>query len=146
MRKPRPAYRHQCEIRLRVAFYDTDPMGVVWHGNYLKFFEQAREALLRQYRYDYSRMQESGCIWPVVESYAKYRHPVRFGEQISVRAFILEFENRLKIGYEVCREGGAQLCCHGHTVQLAVDAASGEVQMVCPASLFEALGEPCPWP
>ena len=50
------------EITLAPAFHDCDPMQVVWHGNYFKYFEIARCALLQRYDYDYPQMQESGYL------------------------------------------------------------------------------------
>ena len=51
---------HHAEVVLTVSFHDCDPMGVVWHGNYFRFFEVAREALLRSINYSYGEMAASG--------------------------------------------------------------------------------------
>lgn len=144
MRRKRKQYKHEVQVDHIVSFYETDPMGLVWHGNYLKFFESAREALFRKYNYDYRKMKDDRYMWPVVESFAKYRASVSYEEMILIRAFIIEFENRLKIGYEVYREDGVTLCCSGYTVQVSVDADTGEVNFLSPKSLFDALGEKYP--
>ena len=63
------------EIEVRPAFYDLDPMAVVWHGHYVKFFELARTALMQHFNYDYEQMRESGYLWPVVDMRLKYVRP-----------------------------------------------------------------------
>lgn len=140
----RREYCHQCEIEHRVSFFENDPMKVVWHGNYLKYFEMGREALFRKYRYDYRKIETERSLWPVVESFAKYRASMSYEQLITIRAFILEFENRLKIGYEVYREHDTILCCEGYTIQVSVNADTHELNFVSPKFLFYVLGEPYP--
>lgn len=132
------------EITLAPAFHDCDPMQVVWHGNYFKYFEIARCALLQRYGYDYPQMQESGYLWPVVDARVKYVRPLRFQQQVRVRARIVEWENRLKIAYEIFDVGSGERLTRAHTVQVAVDAASGEMQYLCPSILWQKLGVPAP--
>ena len=55
------------EITLRTQFYDLDPMNIVWHGNYVRYLEQARSALLSEIGYGYAEMQASGFAWPIVD-------------------------------------------------------------------------------
>ena len=53
-------------VDVEVPFHDVDVMGVVWHGHYLKYFEQARTALFQKIGFDYPQMSEIGYVWPVV--------------------------------------------------------------------------------
>ena len=53
-------------VDIQVQFYDLDPMDVVWHGNYVKYMETARCALLSKIQYDYTEMVKAGYAWPVV--------------------------------------------------------------------------------
>ena len=129
----------RAEVALIVSFHDCDPMGVVWHGNYFRFFEVAREALLRSVNYSYGEMAASGFVWPVVDTRVKYRQPLRCEEAISVEASISEYENRLRIDY-VIRNSAGQVTTKAHTLQVAVDAKSQEMQFVSPDILFERLG------
>ena len=93
--------RFTAEVELTIPFHDVDMMGVAWHGNYFRYFEVAREALLNQFNYGYRQMKESGYLWPVVDARVKYRHALTFEQRIRVRAHIEEFENRLRIGYQI---------------------------------------------
>ena len=55
------------EIELSPAFHDLDPMDIVWHGNYVKYLEIARNALMAKFDYDYLQMRASGYAWPIVD-------------------------------------------------------------------------------
>jgi acyl-CoA thioester hydrolase len=129
-----------CEIALEPAFHDCDPMQVVWHGNYFKYLEIARCALLRRFDYDYPQMQESGWLWPVVDARIKYVRPLRFAQPLRVRAEIVEWENRLKVDYLIRDVATGEKLTSAFTVQVAVDPASGEMQYVSPPVLWERLG------
>jgi len=132
----------RAETLLEVPFHDVDVMGVAWHGHYVKYFEAARAALLRALDYDYLRMRDSGTLWPVVECRLKYIRPARYGQKLRVTAQLVEYENRLKIAYEVFdADSGERLTC-GHTIQVAVDAASGELLFVSPKALLDRVERP----
>ena len=128
------------EVDLEVPFFDVDPMHVVWHGHYVKYFEQARCALLRRIDYDYPAMEASGYLWPVVELYLKYVNAARYGQRLTVQAKLLEYENRLKIGYLVSDRETKQRLTKGHSVQVAVHAATRELQFVSPQILIDKVG------
>ncbi|KMJ44487.1 thioesterase family protein [Xenorhabdus khoisanae] len=132
--------RFTAEVELTVPFHDADPMGVVWHGNYFRYFEIAREALMNQFNYGYSEMRESGYVWPVVDARIKYRASVRFEQKIRVRATIEEFENRLKIAYQIFDAASGQKTTMGYTIQVAVSEETQEMSFVSPDILFERMG------
>lgn len=128
------------EVALSPTFHDCDPMHVVWHGNYFKYFEVARCALLQRHDYDYPQMRDSGYIWPVVDARVKYIRPLLYGQALRVRATITEWENRLKIAYEIFDAESGQVLTRAHTIQVAVDAATNEMLYLCPSVLWERLG------
>lgn len=131
---------HSAEILTKAQFYDLDPMNVVWHGNYVRYFEVARCALLQQIDYDYPQMRDSGYAWPVVDLRVKYVRPLVYGQSMIVRASIVEWENRLKIDYEIRDAASGQRLTKGYSIQVAVDMASQEMLYVCPPVLLEKLG------
>ena len=112
------------DVEIDVPFFDVDPMHVVWHGHYVKYFEQARCALLRRLDYDYPAMQASGYLWPVVELYLKYVNAARYGQRVRAEARLLEYENRLKIGYLLTDIASGERLTKGHSVQVAVHATT----------------------
>ncbi len=134
----------KAEILLEVPFHDVDIMGVAWHGHYVKYFEAARGALLRALDYDYPQMRDSGYLWPVVECQLKYVRPARYGQALRVSARLVEYENRLKIAYEVFDVASGLRLTRGHTVQVAVDAVNEELQFVSPEALLERVAEGFP--
>lgn len=133
-----PEFR--AEVELTPAFHDCDAMAVVWHGHYFKYFEIARCALLQQFGYDYPQMLESGYLWPVVDARVKYVRPLRYNQSLKVAAALVEWENRMKIEYAIADAASGDVLTRAHTIQVAVDAASGEMLYVCPPVLWEKLG------
>ncbi len=130
--------------RVEVPFHDVDAMNVCWHGHYLKYFELGRTALLRAFDYDYPAMQASGYLWPIVEAHLKYVRPAAYGQVLDVRTELLEFENRLKIAYEIVDVASQERMTKGYTIQVAVCAATRELQFVSPPIVFEKLEQQ--WP
>src|SRR3954464_10157171 len=92
------------EVSIQAQFYDLDPMQIVWHGNYARFLEQARCALLDKIGYNYPDMAESGTGWPIVDMRIKYIRSIRFAQTIRVRATLAEYENRIRIDYRILDE------------------------------------------
>jgi acyl-CoA thioester hydrolase len=130
---------HSVEIAIKVQFYDLDPMQVVWHGNYARYFEQVRCELMDSIGYNFREMDESGYIWPIVDMRIKYVRPLRFGQKIAVAATIVEFENRLKIDYRIRDQETGEVLTKATTIQVAVLAATGELCLECPPVLTERL-------
>lgn len=132
--------RFTAEVELTVPFHDVDMMAVVWHGNYFRYFEIAREALLNQFDYGYRQMKASGYVWPVVDTRVKYRSVLTFEQHIRIRATLEECENRLRIAYQIFDVASGKRTTTGYTIQVAVEEKSGEMCFVCPDILFERLG------
>jgi len=125
------------EIELEIPFQDGDPMGVTWHGNYFRYLEAARCALLDKMAYGYKAMMESGYLWPIVDTRMKFMRPTVFQQRIRVVATLQEYENRLKIGYEISDIESGERVTKGYTIQVAVDKSTNELCFVSPPILFE---------
>jgi acyl-CoA thioester hydrolase len=132
------------EVELQVQFYDLDPMQVVWHGNYARFLELARCALLDKIEYNYAQMKESGYAWPVIDMHIRYLQPATFGERIKVRAELVEWENRLKLQYLITSVATGLRLTKATTVQVAVELSANQMCLASPPVLFEKLGLPQP--
>jgi len=130
----------RAEVTFRVPFHDVDMMGFVWYGHYPRYFEAARERLLLDVDYGYHAMVESGYAWPVIDLHLRYAQPMRCEQEITVRARVREYENRLRIGYEIRDTATGDRLTRGETVQVAVDMASNEMCLVTPAILRRKLG------
>ncbi|WP_455170361.1 acyl-CoA thioesterase [Aegicerativicinus sediminis] len=118
--------------KIRVQFNETDALGIVWHGNYLKYFEAAREAFGRKYNMGYNTAKKNGFATPIVKSSVEHKLPLHFDEVFSVRAiYIPESAAKLKFRYEIRNEQN-QLVCIGQTTQVFTDLSSGELSLVNP--------------
>ncbi len=128
------------EVEFAVQFYDLDPMEVVWHGNYAKYFEVARCALLDQVHYNYAEMKASGFAWPVIDMQVKYLQPLTFGQAAIVRAEIVEWEHWLKIEYVIRDKATGMRLTKATTRQVAVDISTKLMSLQSPPILLERLG------
>ncbi|VEJ57139.1 acyl-CoA thioesterase [Pragia fontium] len=132
--------RLSVDIDLTIPFHDADAMGVVWHGNYFRYFEVAREALLKQFDYGYRQMRDSGYAWPIIDTRVKYISPLHFEQQVRVNARLTEYENRLRIDYTLFDSASGKKTTKGYTIQVAVNEQNGEMCFVSPQILFDKLG------
>jgi acyl-CoA thioester hydrolase len=130
----------EAEVEVEVPFYDLDPMKIVWHGNYARYFEVARCAVLDKVSYSYEQMEASGYAWPVIDLHVRYVKPLRFNQKVKVRARIVEWEYRLKIEYLITDAATGERLTKGETVQVAVNVKNGEMCLMSPDVLFERLG------
>ena len=121
------------EIRFQVDFNDCDPMKIVWHGNYINYFERARCALLDKIGYNYIQMEESGFLFPVTEVKCKYIKSLRFGDVCRAKATLVEWENMIKMNFELFNERTGELVTKGTVSQMCVRASDGESLFVCPS-------------
>jgi acyl-CoA thioester hydrolase len=85
-------------------------------------------------------MQASGYVWPVVDTRVKYRDVLTFEQRIRVRAQLEEYENRLRIAYQIFDVLTAKRTTTGYTIQVAVEEKSREMCFVSPDILFERMG------
>ena len=111
-------YRH------RVRYRECDPMGLVYHTHYLDYFEAARTEALREMGLAYKDLEASGIIMPVVDLAVRYSRPVRYDDVIEVTAHIGHVPStRVRVDYEVRREGEPAVLVTGHVTLCFVDAA-----------------------
>ena len=130
-------YNLYAEAEINVEFFDLDPMQVVWHGNYINYFEVGRRALLEKIGYSYDEMEKSGFAFPVIEVSAKYLGPLRIRDRARVKAVLMEYENRLLIRYEIRNAQTGLLTTKGSSTQMAFDIRTNESCFVCPQILTD---------
>ena len=122
---------------INIEFFDLDPLCVVWHGNYFNYFEIGRRLLLTKIDYTYEDMEKSGFVFPVVEVSAKYLGSLRFGDKARIKAILMEYENCLRIRYEIRDAKTGLITTKGESTQMAYDVRAGETCFVCPKLLIE---------
>lgn len=126
-------------IELEIPFFDVDSIEITWHGHYIKYFEMARCALLDKIGYGYGEMKDSGYVWPVVDVRVKYIKPTIFQQKIIVEAHLVEYENRLKINYLIKDKATGKKLTTGHSIQVAVDAATQAMCYASPTCLIDKI-------
>ena len=111
------------ETTIRVRYAETDQMGVVYHSNFIIWFEVGRVELLRQLGFEYSAMErEDDCHIAVVDVRVRYEAPARYDDQILVRTRLKNVrDSLLHFTYEVARSTDGTLLAEGETTHLVVD-------------------------
>jgi acyl-CoA thioester hydrolase len=106
---------HDAPVRVRYA--ETDQMGVVYHANYLVWFEVGRIEYFRALGVEYKQMEiQDDCHIVVVEAHCRYRQSARYDEVLRIRARIAEMRSRtIHFTYEVIRDADEQLLATGET-------------------------------
>ena len=124
------------ESKVRVEFYDVDSMDIVYHANYVKYLEVARCDLLDKIGYGYNQMRATNYVFPVATLNVKYIRSLKFEQTATIKATLLEWENRIKIKYEIYAPDGS-LVTKAETTQLAVKVPQTEACFVCPKELTD---------
>jgi acyl-CoA thioester hydrolase len=109
------------DVNVRVRYAETDQMGVVYHSNYLIWFEVGRVEIMRSLGFDYQRMEsEDDCYLVVADAHCRYHFPARYDELIIVRTRIVGAKSRmLKFGYEILRQQDKKLLATGETTHIS---------------------------
>jgi acyl-CoA thioester hydrolase len=109
------------EARVRVRYAETDQMGVVYHSNYLIWFEVGRVEFIRQMGLDYKRMEEEGLAIAVVDVHVRYRVPARYDDELVIETRLLASRGAVvKFGYRILRVVDGVLLCEGETMHVCV--------------------------
>ncbi|MDY6069304.1 MAG: thioesterase family protein [Opitutales bacterium] len=123
---------------IRVRFSETDAMGVVYHSNYLNWFEVARVDLMDSIGMPYKKFAENKIHLPVVDAHLEYKRPAKFDDKLEVVAYIGEAPTvKIKVQYEVLRDG--VLLCKGHTTHVFIGEKGTPVKP--PKEFLERLRE-----
>lgn len=124
--------------QVRVRFVETDPLGIVWHGNYIQYFEDGREAFGRAHGISYLDQKEHGYATPIVKSSTDHKLPLRYGDIATVKTIYVDSPAaKMVFRYEVYNQNN-QLVCTGETVQVFVDnIGNGELSLTVPDFFLE---------
>lgn len=124
------------QIEFSVEFYDVDSMNIVWHGNYIKYFEKARCALLEKIGYGYPQMSASGYAFPVTDIRAKYIKPLVFQQKVRATATLEEYESILRISYILQDAQTGEVTTKGKSSQVAIKLDTKTTCFECPDILI----------
>lgn len=105
---------------IQVRYSETDQMGVVYHANYIIWFELGRTELIESLQLSYVAMEEKGIISPVIDVRATYKKPVRYGDKAKVKTWLKKYDGlRVTYSYEVLN-GENEVCVTGESVHICV--------------------------
>lgn len=129
------------EIRRSVAFHDLDPMRIVWHGNYLKYFDEARFALFEAAGIDlYRYLVEKRYAFPITRTAVKHIAPLLPKDVFTCRATVTEARFKIAMDFEIRRFPKGELCTRGSSEQLSVKYPEMELAFEIPVEIRKALG------
>ncbi len=130
------------EIDMKVAFHDLDPLQIVWHGNYLKYFDVARFALFASVGVDlYQYMLTEKYVFPVTRSAVKHIMPLRAFDEFVCRATVTEAQYKIAMKFEIRKKDADRtICARGTSEQLAVRFPEMEMEFAIPDDIRIALG------
>ncbi len=123
---------------IQVRFNEADPLGIVWHGHYIRYFEDGREAFGKKYGIGYLDFYKHDIIVPVVSVQCDYKRSLRYGEKVIVETrFIPCLAAKLKFSYRLFNAKTQELVASGSSVQVFLDRQSSVLQLTNPAFFEE---------
>jgi acyl-CoA thioester hydrolase len=129
--------KHTSAIRIRYA--DTDQMKFAYYGKFFEYFEQGRSDLLRSIGLPYTRVEEMGLFLPVIEAHASYKKAARYDDLLQVVTILRDTPvARVRLDYEVYKDGEKDLLADGYTIHSFVNAENGKPTRA-PAQFVEAI-------
>jgi acyl-CoA thioester hydrolase len=129
------------DVRMKVAFQDLDPMQVVWHGNYLKYFDVARFELFADAGIDlYEYMKTDHYVFPVTRTSIKYIAALQPFDEFICRATVTDAEYKIAMDFSIRLALNNKLCVRGKSEQVAVRFPEMEMEFEIPADIRKALG------
>lgn len=129
------------EVKISVPFFDLDPMQIVWHGNYLNYFEIARAALFDHYGVDlYSYYEKNGLIFPIIKTSTKHILPLHHRDEIICKATLVDINIKIVVDFEIRMAASGKVCARGRTEQVTVKVPEMETLFSIPEEIKKAMG------
>lgn len=123
----------ESSVEIPIRFSETDAMGVVWHGNYLKFFEDAREKFGVEYGIEYMDAYNAGYYTPIVKSDINHKASVYYGQKVLVRAILEQHPaSKVVFRYEVHNINTGELAATGSTTQVFLTVEDRLLELIKP--------------
>ena len=130
-----------CETTFVVPFSDLDPMKVMWHGNYFKYFDITRDNLFRKLGLDlYTISDETRYIFPIIRSSIKHVYPLRFRDEFVCKAVIKEINYKITIAFEIRLTESNRMSAKGKSEQAAIKIQEMETMLRIPDEIRQSLG------
>ncbi len=119
---------HKCQMR--TLYVDTDRSQVVYHANYLRYFEFGRAELMRGANYPYKQIEESGYVYPIIKTELNYYTPLFYDDLMIIHTRPANIELvKLQFDYLITRASDGEIICTGYTKHCAVNTAGIPVEI-----------------
>jgi acyl-CoA thioester hydrolase len=119
---------HRCEHR--TLYIDTDRSQVVYHSNYLRYFELGRATLMRDSKYTYREVEESGFVYPIIEVGLTYHSPLYYDDAMYIHTRPSAMQRvKLRFDYLITRVDTGQIVCIGFTQHCATNRSGTPVEI-----------------
>lgn len=126
------------EIEVQVRFNEADPLGIVWHGHYIRYFEDGREAFGNKYGISYLDFYKQDIIIPIVHIECSYKRSLKYGEKVMVETkFIPTDAAKLKFEYRLFNPESGSVVATGSSEQVFLDKESRVLQLIAPPFFIE---------
>ena len=113
-----------------IRFSEVDMMGVVWHGHYAVYFEDAREAFGAKYGLEYLMMYDKGFVEPLVELTFKYKRPIIYGMKPEIEIIYRPTDAaKIIFDYEIRDAETKEVFTMGHSVQVFMDRYTHQLEL-----------------
>jgi len=122
------------KIEINVRFNEADPLGIVWHGHYIRYFEDGREAFGTKYGIGYLDFYQKDIIIPVVHVDCSYKRSLRYGDKVTVETTFIPTEAaKLKFEYKLYNTVKGELVATGSSIQVFLDKGTSVLQLTNPS-------------
>ncbi len=132
---------YQSEYEVKVSFEDLDPMNVVWHGNYIRYMEQARCDMLEKLNYNYNDMKSDGIAYPIAKMNIKYIKPAEFMDILTIKSDLISIDPTLDIKYYIFNKKTGDKIFEATTMQIRIDINTKETVYSPPVKFLQAIKE-----
>lgn len=120
-----PARTLVSRTEVKVRFNEVDSLGIAWHGHYVRYFEDGREAFGAEYGLGYLDVYRAGLVTPIVQLSCHYKRPLAYGDSILIETtFVDNPAARIHFSYNIYRLGGHELVAEGETTQVFLELES----------------------
>ncbi|MBK6444278.1 MAG: acyl-CoA thioesterase [Bacteroidetes bacterium] len=120
-------------IEIHVRFNEADPLGIVWHGHYIRYFEDGREAFGQKYGLGYLDVYKQGFIVPIVSVECDYKKSLRYGDRMIIETTYLPCEAaKIQFRYTLYNASTNEQVATGSTTQVFLDKEKSVLQLVNP--------------
>lgn len=121
------------ELEFDIRFSETDAMGVVWHGNYLKYFEDGREAFAKKFGMSYLEIHSNEYFTPIVKSEVNHKSPIYYGQRAKVITKMIPSKAaKIIFEYEIINLSTKKISATGSTIQVFLTEKLRELELQFP--------------